>query len=88
MVELYQKLEIIQPCLPRPALKNRPPIQGPTGALQTRGLYTFGHGEKQHFWYWEINKQDQCYYEFETVDLDEAQRLYREKKFALSFFMP
>ncbi|KAJ3569803.1 hypothetical protein NP233_g4813 [Leucocoprinus birnbaumii] len=80
MIELYTNLTIIQPYFPSSS-------SSVSSVSSLKGLYTFGHGSKRHFWYWEINQEDQCYYEFGTVDADVALSWHRNLKLDLTVFL-
>lgn len=44
-------------------------------------IYRRGHGEKSTFWYWEINYDLGHYRHFETIDLAEGEKRFREEPF-------
>lgn len=44
-------------------------------------VYRVGQGEKSVFWYWEIDFELGHYRDFETVDLMEGERRFREENF-------
>lgn len=44
-------------------------------------LYRMGHNEKSIFWYWEINYELGYYRAFETIELAEGEKIFREEDF-------
>ncbi|KAF9444504.1 hypothetical protein P691DRAFT_837007 [Macrolepiota fuliginosa MF-IS2] len=83
MVDLYQELKIIKPC--SPSYLPGPSSNGSRGRLK-KGLHVFGRGRKRHFWGWEINTKQRCYFKFETANSDEARAFYQECTLELSDF--
>ncbi|EKM78447.1 hypothetical protein AGABI1DRAFT_114725, partial [Agaricus bisporus var. burnettii JB137-S8] len=47
------------------------------------GLYIKGRGQMSTFWYWILDPDMRYYRDFETVDLVEGERIFKEEKFEL-----
>ncbi|KAF7762216.1 hypothetical protein Agabi119p4_8809 [Agaricus bisporus var. burnettii] len=47
------------------------------------GLYIKGRGQMSTFWYWILDPEMRYYRDFETVDLVEGERIFKEEKFEL-----
>ncbi|XP_006456141.1 hypothetical protein AGABI2DRAFT_146070 [Agaricus bisporus var. bisporus H97] len=88
-IEHRTKLNLIQPYYPTSLSKCKTYFSPrPSKDEHYSGLYTFGHGTKSHFWYWEINLKYEYYFEYETCDLTEARKIHRrEKDNLLDFFL-
>ncbi|EKM77694.1 hypothetical protein AGABI1DRAFT_93069 [Agaricus bisporus var. burnettii JB137-S8] len=88
-IEHRTKLNLIQPYYPTLLSKCKTYFSPrPSKDEHYSGLYTFGHGTKSHFWYWEINLKYEYYFEYETCDLTEARKIHRrEKDNLLDFFL-
>ncbi|KAF7760202.1 hypothetical protein Agabi119p4_10878 [Agaricus bisporus var. burnettii] len=66
-IEHRTKLNLIQPYYPTLLSKCKTYFSPrPSKDEHYSGLYTFGHGTKSHFWYWEINLKYEYYFEYET----------------------
>lgn len=73
MIENRQKRNITRPYRP-----TSPFLDIPQGRVES-GLNIMGRDSKSTFWYWEINYDLETFREFETIDLADGERLYREE---------
>ncbi|KAF7762491.1 hypothetical protein Agabi119p4_9084 [Agaricus bisporus var. burnettii] len=47
------------------------------------GLYVKGRGQMSTFWYWILDPEMRYYRAFETVDLEEGEKIFQEENFEL-----
>ena len=82
MVKKYKQANVIQRYYPNWSSRIKFPFRSKTQGRFESALYRMGHDEKSIFWYWEIDYELGHYREFETIDLAEGEKRFREEDFA------
>ena len=80
MIKLFEKHEIITPHNLRFASRLERFLWVVRRGSERSGLYTLGHGDKAIIWYWELDTDTKEFYQFFTLDLPLAMKIYQEQK--------
>jgi hypothetical protein len=80
MMKLFKREGIIEPYHSTLTSRWRHFLRQICPGSKRSGLYILGRADKAVFWYWELDTASKEYFDFLTLDLAAAIRIYEEVK--------
>jgi hypothetical protein len=82
-ISKLERAQVIQQYHPGSTSLELPLFRYDSDGNALSGLYIKGRGQMSTFWYWFLDPEMRYYREFETADLAEGERIFKEENFDL-----
>ncbi|XP_006455291.1 hypothetical protein AGABI2DRAFT_121220 [Agaricus bisporus var. bisporus H97] len=82
-ISRLEAAQVIQRYQPSSTTLDLPLFRCDSDGNALSGLYIKGRGQASTFWYWILDPEMRYFRDFETVDLAEGERIFREENFEL-----
>jgi hypothetical protein len=82
-VSRLEEAQIIRRHQPSSTVLDLPLFRYDSDGNSLSGLYVKGQGQMSTFWYWFLDPEMRYYRDFETEDLGEGERIFRDEDFEL-----